>query len=112
MEAFDVLASSSGASVADETLTITVNATVVLDGELDCSTEREITRRISRLVESADVIHIDARQVAFMDSAGVRTLVLAKRDAVKNGTTLTVEISRPGPLERIFGVAGLNEWLG
>jgi hypothetical protein len=34
-------------------VTITVNATVALDGELDCSTEQEVTGRISRLVGSA-----------------------------------------------------------
>ena len=101
MQIHDDHTSSVPATITERIVTITVTATVVLDGELDCSTEREITRRISRLVESADVVHIDARQVAFMDSAGVRTLVLAKRDALKNGATLTVEISRPGPLEQL-----------
>jgi anti-anti-sigma regulatory factor len=47
-----------------------------------------------------------------MDTAGIRTLVLARRDALSSGATLTVEILRPGPLERIFEIAGLNQWFG
>lgn len=102
--------SSVNATVVDAILTMTVSATVVLDGELDCSTEREVERRIARLAESADVIHIDARQVAFIDAAGVRTLLLAERDALHNGATMTVQISSPGPVERVFQLVGLTGW--
>jgi anti-anti-sigma factor len=91
-------------------VTITVSATVVLDGELDSSTEREVRCRISRLAESADVIHVDARQVAFIDAGGVRTLQLARREVFDNGATMTVQISRPGPVQRIFEIAGVTNW--
>ena len=99
-----------GATCGDVGLvTVTVSATVVLDGELDCSTERELECRISRLAELADVVQIDARQVSFIDASGVRALLLAKRDLVKNGATMTVRISRPGPVQRIFQLAGLTD---
>jgi len=95
--------------VADASLvTITVTAIVVLDGELDCSTEREITRRIARLAESSDVVHIDARQVAFIDAAGVRTLLLAKRDALANGATIDVQIASQSAVERMLQITGLT----
>ena len=110
MKVFQDQASSVTAPVKEAILTMTVSATVVLDGELDCSTEREVTCRIGRIAEWADVIHIDARQVAFIDAAGVRTLLLAKRDALRNGATIEVQISRPGPVERTFHVAGLDGW--
>jgi anti-anti-sigma factor len=90
-------------------VTMTVNATLVLEGDLDCSTEREVTRRIARLVESADVIRIDARKVSFIDAAGVRTLLLAKREALKNGTSVTLEISRRGAVERLCEITGLSD---
>jgi anti-anti-sigma factor len=92
-------------------VTVTVSATMVLDGELDCSTERELERRMSRLAESADVIQIDTRQVSFIDAAGVRTLVLAKQDLVEHGATVTVQISRPGPVQRILHLVGLTGWV-
>ena len=90
-------------------VTTTVSATLVLEGELDCSTEREVTRRIARLVESADAIRIDARKVAFIDAAGVRGLLVAKREALKNGTSVTLEVSRRGPVERLCEITGLSD---
>jgi anti-anti-sigma factor len=90
-------------------VSITVSATLVLEGELDCSTEREVTRRIARLVESADVIRIDARKVAFIDAAGVRTLLRAKREALENGTTVTLEVSPRGPVERLCEITDLSD---
>jgi anti-anti-sigma factor len=90
-------------------VTITVSATVVLDGELDCSTDRTLGGKISALAELADVVEIDARQVSFIDAAGVRALLLAKRDLVKNGATMTVRISRPGPVQRILQLVGLTD---
>ena len=102
--------SAVGATCGDVGMvTVKVSATVVLDGELDCSTERKLGGRISRLAELADVVRIDARQVSFIDAAGVRTLLLAKRDLVKNGATMTVQISRPGPVQRILQLAGLPD---
>jgi anti-sigma B factor antagonist len=102
--------SPASATCADVGLmTISVSASVVLDGELDCSTERELDCRISRLAELADGIQIDARQVSFIDAAGVRMLVLARRDLVMNGGTMTVQISRPGPVQRIFRLVGLSD---
>ena len=90
-------------------VTITISATVVLEGELDCSTEGEVRRRIARLAESADVIRIDARKVAFIDAAGVRELLLAKRDALMKGTSVTLEVSRRGPVERLVEITGLSD---
>ena len=95
----------------DPLVTMTVTASVVLNGELDCSTEREVRRRIARLVESSDVIGIDTRQVDFIDAAGVRTLLLAKRDALQNGATVTVEVTRSGPVERLLQITGLSDYL-
>ena len=92
-------------------VTITVTATVVLDGELDCSTEREVSRRIARLVESSDEIRIDTRHVDFIDAAGVRTLLLAKRDALQNGATVTVEVASAGPVDRLLHITGLRDCL-
>jgi anti-anti-sigma factor len=102
----------SPVSVRDENesrVTITVIATVAIEGELDCSTEREVTRRIERLAESSDVIRIDARQVGFIDAAGVRTLLQAKRSALQNGATVTVEVASPGPVERMLHITGLRD---
>jgi anti-anti-sigma factor len=103
--------SSVHARQEDSLVTIAVTATVLLDGELDCSTELEVTHRIARLVESSDVIRIDTRHVDFIDAAGIRTLLLAKRDALRNGATVTVEMTSPGPVERLLRITGLSDCL-
>jgi anti-anti-sigma factor len=89
------LLSATGA----DRVTVTVGATVRLDGELDCSTERMLTRRITRLAESAEAIHIDARGVSFIDAAGLRTLLFSQRLAHENGVRLTLAPS--GPIKRL-----------
>ena len=64
----------------------------------------------ARLAETADVIQVDARQIAFIDAAGVRTLQLAKRRVVENGATMTVQVLRSGPVPRVFELVGLTDW--
>ena len=91
----------------DSLVTISVTARVLLDGELDCSTEREVTCRIARLAESSDAIEIDTGQVDFIDAAGVRTLLMAKRNALENGAMVTVHVTSPGPVERLLRLTGL-----
>ena len=112
MKQLDDTISSVNARHSDDPLVaMTVTATVVLDGELDCSTEREVRRRIARLAESSDVIGIDTRHVDFIDAAGVRTLLLAKHDALQNGAMVTVDVARPGPVARLFEITGLSDYL-
>jgi anti-anti-sigma factor len=107
----DRLAPESDRVGDGSTVTIKVTASVMLGGELDCSTEREVTCRIARLVESSDEILIDTRQIEFIDAAGVRTLLLAKRKALQQGATLTVEVTSAGPVARLLGITGLRECL-
>ena len=107
----DTISSVDSGHRDDSLVAMTVTATVVLNGELDWSTEREVGRRIARLAESSDVIGIDTREVEFIDAAGVRTLLLAKRDALENGTTITVEVARPGPVARLLHITGLSDYL-
>ena len=95
----------------DDLTTLRVSATVVLTGELDISTEREIENRISRLAELADVITIDARQVVFIDAAGLRTLRVAKRQVLDNGAAITLQIQRPGVVQRLVELLGLPDCL-
>jgi anti-anti-sigma factor len=89
---------------------ITVNVVVTLDGELDRSVEGEVTSRIALATHSADRVQVDARRVAFIDAAGVRALLLSKRYALDHGARLTVQFSRPGPVERLLQLVGLATW--
>jgi anti-anti-sigma factor len=89
-------------------MAITVNVVVTLDGDLDRSVEDDVTSRIAIATHSADFIQVDARQVGFIDAAGVRALLLSKQYAADQGAVLTVRFSRPGPVERLLKLLGLG----
>jgi anti-anti-sigma factor len=92
----------------DSSLAITVSVVVTLDGELDRSVEDDVTSRIAIATQWADFVHVDARQVRFIDAAGVRALLLSKQYASDQGAVLTVQFSRPGPVERLLQLLGLG----
>jgi len=96
--------------LVDPLLAITVNVVVRLDGDLDHSVESEVTGRIALAAQLADCIQVDARHVAFIDAAGIRTLLMCKQNALDHGVTLTVQYSRPGPVERLLQLLGLATW--
>jgi len=97
-------------ALVEPLLTITVNVVVTLDGELDRAVEDEVTGRIALATHSADFIQVDARHVSFIDAAGVRALLLSRQYALDHGAMLTVQFSRPGPVERVLQLVGLATW--
>ena len=94
----------------DALLTMSVSVVVTLSGELDRSVEEAVTDRIALAMHAADFIRIDARQLDFIDASGVRALLLSQQYALDRGTTLTVQYSRPGPVERLLKIVGLATW--
>jgi len=99
------------APLVEPLLAITVNVVVSLDGDLDHSVETEVSGRITQAAQLADCIQVDARHVAFIDAAGIRTLLMCKQNALGHGVTLTVLYSRPGPVERLVQLLGLASWV-
>jgi anti-anti-sigma factor len=97
-------------ALVDPSLAITVNVVVSLHGDLDRSVEDDVTGRIALAMHAADFIQVDAREVAFIDAAGIRTLLLSKQNALDHGVTLTMQFSRPGPVERLLQLLGLVTW--
>jgi anti-sigma B factor antagonist len=87
-------------------------AVVVIRGELDLATAPELEAAIQgRLDEGQDVV-VDLRELAFMDSTGLRVLVSAH--ARVEGTEQRFLIVRPlpgAPIERILAVAGVEKVL-
>lgn len=84
---------------------------VALHGELDISTLAEATA----LVESAEatappVLVVDLSGLSFVDSSGVRLVLLADRRARDAGRALRVRLGR-GPALRVFQALGLEKKL-
>ena len=83
-------------------------AIVQLAGTLDLRGAAEFDREIDRLLHR-DIreILVDLREIEFMDSIGLRSLVAAHRQALRAGVPLWVVRGGP-PVARILRMTGLD----
>src|SRR5262245_2987030 len=85
---------------------------VVIRGELDLATAPELERVIGEHLDAGDDVVVDLRELAFMDSSGLRVLVAAH--ARTGGGEQQFLIVRPperSPIARILSIAGLESEL-
>lgn len=87
-------------------------ARVTIAGELDLHSSAELAAEISRVLDNAPAaVEIDARDLTFADSAGLRALLVARQEAEQRGVALRLtQVS--GPLDRLLEMTGLREVLG
>lgn len=81
-------------------------AVVRLDGELDLATSEVFTGIVEALIDNgATHIDIDARQLRFIDAAGVRVLLGLEARLVAG----TIRLSHPQPVVlRVLDLCGLT----
>ena len=85
---------------------------IELVGELDLDGAGRFGREVaSMLEEPVGVIEVDATELTFADSAGLRSLLLAREAAARSGAILCLgPVSRQ--VQRVIDLAGLGEVLG
>jgi anti-anti-sigma factor len=81
-----------------------VDGLATISGELELSTAPVVA---SWLASLPDPLHLDLRGVTFMDSVGLRTLLLARRH---NPTMRVVAFS--AAVARLLAITGLTGYLG
>ena len=82
---------------------------VVLIGELDISTFDNAHQRIAEAEqETPDLLIIDLTELQFVDSTGVRLILLADQRAQQVGRRLALRLGR-GPALRVFAALGLTD---
>jgi anti-sigma B factor antagonist len=74
-------------------------------GELDIATAPELARTLHECQQLAHLTVLDLRELAFMDSAGVHTIVNASLRARKDGRRLVLVRGRP-EIYRMFTLTG------
>ena len=84
---------------------------VVVEGELDMATEPELVDAVRKAVldTSATRIVLDTAGLTFVDSSGLRALLMARDTATANDLPLTVVVV-DGPVPRLFEAAGVTQW--
>jgi len=97
--------------VSNECSRLTINdagdGIVRLIGEIDVATAPKLHRRLEHDLR---VRVLDMAQVTFMDSSGLKVLVIANR-AREASDRITVR-SPSGAVRRVIDIAGMAEWLG
>ena len=69
---------------------------LVLRGELDLTTARIAEEALAAAEQSHELVALDLRNLSFMDSTGLRLIVVAEQRARQSGHRLVIVQGRPG----------------
>ena len=87
-------------------------AVVALTGELDLLSVAELEPELERLAEEpgVDVVALDLRELEFLDSSGLRLVVLIER-ALRADARRLVLVRGPQPVQRVFEITRMTDRL-
>lgn len=82
--------------------------TIIVDGEVDASNCAEVGEVLDRLVtgERAYDVHLDLAGLEFVDSSGLRVLLVAQLALQQRGGSLRI-VAASRAVERLLDVTGL-----
>lgn len=85
---------------------------VALQGELDLLATTELEPELDRLADEpgVDLVALDLRGLDFLDSSGLRLVVVAERRLRESGRRLVL-VPGPQPVQRVFELTGMSERL-
>jgi len=88
-------------------------ATITLRGEVDALVEQTIVDciRQTAVLPSLAAIEVDATGITFIDSCGLRALLVGREVALSHGLEFEVRITANSFVARVFTIAGLDEVL-
>jgi anti-anti-sigma factor len=83
-------------------------------GELDLATAPELEEKVlPALRDGGRAVVLDLRELTFMDSTGVRTIVAAHQIAESSGSDLrVVRPPRESAVSRVIEISGIDDALG
>lgn len=81
---------------------------LVVTGELDQASAVGLSRRLEDLKESADAVRLDLSRLEFIDSGGVRAILIGARDARSEGREFEVHRELSWQVKQVFDTLGLD----
>lgn len=89
------------------------NRVITVDGDLDLDTSDGVVEAVRRVLSEGGepAIVVDLSRVGFLDSSGVRALLVAQREALAQGGSLLVSGSR-GVVADVLRITAVDELLG
>jgi anti-anti-sigma factor len=86
-------------------------AMVTLRGELDLAAAAELEPELDGLLDGAfDVVALDLRRLDFLDSSGLRLIVLARNKLLEDDRRLVL-VRGPQRIQRVFEITRMTERL-
>jgi anti-anti-sigma factor len=87
-------------------------ALITLEGELDLPATAELEPELERLADepAIEAVALDLRGLEFLDSSGLRLVVVAARRLGEAGRRLVL-VRGPAPVHRVFEITRMTERL-
>jgi anti-sigma B factor antagonist len=86
-------------------------AVIEVEGELDLHESRRLSAAVAELLsEPVELVELDATALTFIDSAGVRAILLARSGAAERGIRFLISGVSP-PIRRVMEIAGAEDLL-
>jgi anti-sigma B factor antagonist len=83
---------------------------IALAGELDIATVGQLEQELSALPDDATALVLDLSQLSFMDSSGIRGVLLARSQAERTGARLLI-VRGSAAVEEVFRLTRLDQEL-
>jgi anti-anti-sigma factor len=85
-------------------------AVVTLYGDLDLIVERQVVETIAGAIamDGLQSLHIDTTRVTFIDSSGLRSLLLSREAVLDQGLEFSLAIAATGSVARLLVLAGVH----
>jgi anti-anti-sigma factor len=99
---------TEGAFQVEQTVEPDGSVRLSLLGELDYVASESLLRRIDELKQAGDPVRLDLSRLDFIDSSGVRIILLSVRDARRDGWVFEVDRRVSSQVDRVFDVLGLS----
>jgi anti-anti-sigma factor len=84
---------------------------LVIAGELDLAVADRVQRRLTRLRRTGARVRLDLSRVSFIDSSGLRVVVMARAIARRNGWHFEVDRDVSPSVRKPLELLGLSSYL-
>ncbi len=84
-------------------------AVVAFTGELDIASEEPAAAALEDALSEGGVLVVDLRELSFLDSTGVRVLLVAHLYATKNGMRFGVARAADGMVQKLLEVTRIDQ---
>lgn len=81
---------------------------LALCGELDLAVADALTQRFGELKQRAAVVRLDLAGLEFMDSSGLRAVIMALADSRRDGWQLEIVEEVTAPVARLIDLVGVR----